>query len=204
MGGVGGSESTDVAHDEDLLDRLAERGPSFGRGPSGASGTTLILAGMDKADRDWISSSGMSDPETLTRALDRGGYHLTAPRRVVAEMVAARDGRFSAQDLVDEARQGRRGVGRATVFRSLEIFEALGLVERVHMPNGEHAYVACEPAHHHHVVCERCGRSSEVGDLGIRAIARDLEKRTGYLLDSHRIELFGLCPDCRAATATRA
>lgn len=149
-------------------------------------------------------SRAMSDPDVLTEALDRAGYHLTAPRRAVAEMVAARPGRFSAQDLVVEAGRGRRGVGRATVFRSLEIFEELGLVERVHLRNGEHAYVACEPAHHHHVVCERCGRSDEVGDLGIKAIARDIERRTGYLIDSHRIELFGLCPACRGGTATPA
>jgi Fe2+ or Zn2+ uptake regulation protein len=147
----------------------------------------------------------MSDPDKVTEALDRAGYHLTAPRRAVAEMVAAQGGRFSAQDLVLEARRGRRGVGRATVFRSLEIFEALGLVEQVHLPNGEHAYVACERVHHHHVVCERCGRSQEVGDLGITPIARELvEQRTGYLVDSHRIEFFGLCPDCRAGSSAPA
>ncbi len=146
----------------------------------------------------------MTDPTAMTEIIDRAGYHLTEPRRRVAEMVASRPGRFSAQDLVAEAKRSRRGVGRATVFRSLEIFEELGLVERVHLPNGEHAYVACAPAHHHHVVCERCGASSEVADLGIAPLAREIEQRTGYLLDSHRIELFGLCPDCRAAAADPA
>ena len=146
----------------------------------------------------------MSDPDALTRALDRGGYHLTGPRRKVAEMVAAREGRFSSQDLVVEGRQGPRRVGRATVFRSLEIFEAVGLVERVHLPNGEHSYVACAPAHHHHLICDRCGRSSEIGDLAFEPIAADIEERTGFLVDSHRIELFGLCPECRAGNAAPA
>ena len=146
--------------------------------------------------------SAVSNPDVLIEALDRAGYHSTAPRRAVAEMVAARDGRFTAEDLLVEARRARRGVGRATIFRSLEIFETLGLVEQVHLPNGEHAYVACERPHHHHVVCQQCGRSQEVGDLGITPIARELvEQRTGYLVDSHRIEFFGLCPECRAATS---
>ena len=143
----------------------------------------------------------MNDPDTLTQALDRAGYHATAPRRAMAEMVAARTGRFTAEDLLLEARRSRRGVGRATIFRSLEIFETLGLVEQVHLPNGDHAYVACAGSHHHHVVCQQCGRSREVGDLGITSIARELvEQRTGFLVDTHRIEFFGLCPDCRAAT----
>ncbi|MDR3545605.1 MAG: Fur family transcriptional regulator [Candidatus Limnocylindrales bacterium] len=147
----------------------------------------------------------MSDPDTLTEALDRAGYHSTAARRVMAELVAAQEGRFKAEDLLVQARRTRRGVGRATIFRSLEIFESLGLVEQVHLPNGEHAFVACERAHHHHVVCTQCGRSQEVGDLGITPIARELvEQRTGYLVDSHRIEFFGLCPECRAATTPQA
>ena len=147
----------------------------------------------------------MGDPDALTQALDRAGYHSTAPRRAMAEMVAGRTGRFTAEDLLSEARRNRRGVGRATIFRSLEIFESLGLVEQVHLPNGEHAYVACALSHHHHVVCRRCGRSQEVGDLGITPIARELvEQRTGFLVDTHRIEFFGLCPDCRAATTSEA
>ena len=90
------------------------------------------------------------------------------------------------------------------MFRSLEIFEAVGLVERVHLPNGEHSYVACEPAHHHHLICDRCGRSTEIGDLAFEPIAADIEKRTGFLVDSHRIEFFGLCPDCRVDNAAPA
>lgn len=146
----------------------------------------------------------MSDPGSLVQALDRAGFHVTEPRRVIAELVAARHGRFSAQDLVTEARRGRRHVGRATVFRSLEIFERIGLVESVHLPTGEHVYVACEPAHHHHLVCEACGTSTEVGDVGIAPIARTIEERTGFLLDSHRIEFFGLCPACRASRRAEA
>ena len=58
------------------------------------------------------------------------------------------------------------------MFRALELFEELGLVERIDLPNGEHAYVVCQPAHHHHVVCTRCGRSAEVDDLGMEPIAQ--------------------------------
>ncbi len=144
----------------------------------------------------------MTDTGTLLTALDRGGYHLTQPRRAMAEMVAGQAGRFSAEELVRQAQRDRRPVGRATVFRSLEIFESLGLVERVHMARGEHAYVACDPArHHHHVVCERCGRSTDVGDIGIGPIASAITERTGFVVDAHRIEFFGLCPDCRAVAA---
>ena len=144
----------------------------------------------------------MGDPLPLTNALDEAGYYVTEPRRVVAEMVAERGDHFTALDLVGEAKRRRLGVGRATVFRALELFEELGMVERLDLPNGEHAYVVCEPAHHHHVVCQRCGRGTEIEDCGMDAVAREILARTGYVVDSHRVELFGLCPEC-AALATR-
>jgi Fe2+ or Zn2+ uptake regulation protein len=126
---------------------------------------------------------------------------VTAPRRAVAELLADRDEHFTALDLVGEAKRRRLGVGRATVFRALEIFEELGLVERIDLPNGTHAYVVCQPSHHHHVVCTNCGRAAEVGDLGLDVIADDVRSQTGFVLDSHRIELYGLCEDCRAQAA---
>lgn len=141
----------------------------------------------------------MPDTTPWTAALDEAGYFVTEPRRVVAEMVADRGSLFTANQLVGEAKAARLGVGRATVFRALELFEQLGLVERVDLPNGEHAYVVCQPAHHHHVICTACGRSADVGDLGIDSIADQVKGQTGYTLDSHRIELYGMCPDCRAA-----
>jgi Fe2+ or Zn2+ uptake regulation protein len=145
----------------------------------------------------------MSDTTPWITALDEAGYFVTEPRRVVARMVAERDSHFTANELVGEAKRARLGVGRATVFRALELFEQLGLVERLDLPNGEHAYVVCQRAHHHHVICTRCGRSAEVGDLGVQSIAAEVESETGFALDSHRIELFGLCPACRQSAAVQ-
>ncbi len=141
--------------------------------------------------------------DSWTDALDRSGHFVTEPRRRVAGLLAERRGHFTAEDLVREAKGGRLAVGRATVFRALELFEELGLVERLDLPNGSHAYVVCQPSHHHHVVCTGCGRTENVGDLGVERIADEVLTRTGFSLDSHRIELYGLCPTCLgSATVT--
>jgi Fe2+ or Zn2+ uptake regulation protein len=134
-----------------------------------------------------------------TAALGRAGYRLTGPRRAVAELIAARDGHFTAADLVAEAGRRRLGIGRATVFRSLDLLIELGVVERLDLPSGDHAYVACEPSHHHHVVCSGCGRAVEIHDAGLRSLIEDVAARTGYAVETHRLELFGRCPACRAA-----
>ncbi len=143
----------------------------------------------------------MPDPQPIVTALDSAGYRLTGPRRALAELIAARDGAaFTAADLVADVRARRLGIGRATVFRAIDLLESVGSVERVDLQNGEHAYVACVPAHHHHVICSRCANATEIGDLGLGAVAREVARRTGYRVDEHRLELFGLCPACQRAT----
>jgi Fur family ferric uptake transcriptional regulator len=141
----------------------------------------------------------MVDAITIVDALADAGYRLTAPRRALAQLIASRRGHFTAEDLLGESRRRRLGVTRATVFRSLDVLSELGLVERLDLPTGEHAFVACEPAHHHHIVCSRCGRSTEVADNGLEAVAAAIERQSGYRVDTHRLELFGRCPACRSA-----
>jgi Fur family ferric uptake transcriptional regulator len=134
---------------------------------------------------------------TLITALEGAGYRLTEPRRALAGLIAGRAGHFTAGDLVGEAKQRRLGVGRATIFRTLEVLESLGRLERLDLPSGDHAYVVCQRSHHHHVVCSSCGRATEIDDAGLRAVVDRIASRTGYQVVDHRLELFGLCATCR-------
>ena len=135
----------------------------------------------------------------LVDALEGSGYRLTEPRRAVAEMIAGRQGHFTAADLIDEARGRHPGLGRATVFRALELFASLNLVERVDLPAGEHAYVACERTHHHHAICTGCGRALDVDDQGLADVLAAIGRRSGFRVTTHRLEIFGLCASCQAA-----
>lgn len=139
----------------------------------------------------------MVAPASIIEAFEGAGYRLTAPRRALAGLIASRSGHFTAEELLAEAHRGRHGLGRATIFRSLEVLVELGVVERLDLPTGGHAFVACKRAHHHHVVCSSCGRSTEVADLGLEGMAASIERETGYRIDAHRLELFGVCPRCQ-------
>ena len=140
----------------------------------------------------------MVDAQAIVGALDEAGYRLTGPRRALAGLIAGRAGHFTAEDLLADSRRGRLGLGRATVFRALDVLADLGAIERLDLPTGEHAFVACEAVHHHHVVCSSCGRSTPVEDAGLERLAESIGRSTGYRVETHRLELFGLCPACQA------
>lgn len=139
--------------------------------------------------------------QQLLQALDRAGVRLTGPRRELADLIAQRAGHFTAADLLADAERRQLGIGRATIFRLLELLAEQNLVERVDLPDGRHAYVPCEPSHHHHLVCISCGGSSEVDDCGIDAVAAEAARRSGFEIQSHRLELFGRCPGCQSGTS---
>jgi Fur family ferric uptake transcriptional regulator len=141
----------------------------------------------------------MVDAPAIVGAFEKAGYRLTSPRRALAGLIAGRSGHFTAEELLEESHRRRLGLGRATIFRSLDVLAELGAVERLDLPSGDHAFVVCEPAHHHHIVCSSCGRSAGVSDNGVDAVAVAIARESGYRVDSHRLELFGLCPACQEA-----
>jgi Fur family ferric uptake transcriptional regulator len=132
-----------------------------------------------------------------SRAIDG---RLTRPRAAVVNLIAARgSGHFTAGDLADDARRRGVAIGRATIFRTLDLLLVSGAIERLDLPDGEHAYVACRASHHHHVVCTRCGRAADVPDGDLRNVVRSVERATGFTIGDHRLELYGTCPDCERA-----
>jgi Fur family ferric uptake transcriptional regulator len=146
------------------------------------------------------SSPGLpgSIGDDIVRALDAAGYRVTDSRRAVIDLICTRDGAFETADLVSDARRRKIEAARATIFRTLEILTGIGVVERLDLPNGDHSYVRCDSrAHHHHLVCTRCQRSIDLEDLGMTPILAQVARRTGYKIDRHRVELFGLCPACQ-------
>ena len=139
----------------------------------------------------------MDQTERIIQALEGAGYQATANRRLVARLVAATGGYFTAADLLERGRRERVKIGRATIFRALDLLTTLRVVERLDLPSGSHAYVICVPdGHHHHLVCSCCGRSEDVADGELAELVDEIAGRSGYRIEAHRLELFGICPTC--------
>jgi Fur family transcriptional regulator, ferric uptake regulator len=158
---------------------------------------------LDVSTRETTTGAlpGRPGPDGLVAALGDRGHRVTRTRVAVADLVSDRLDHFTAASLAGEARVRGWRIGRATVFRTLELFAELGLVEHLDLPDGQHAYVACAPHdhHHHHVVCSDCGRVVEVTGIGMEPVIRGVAERTGYRIVRHRVELYGTCPACRRA-----
>lgn len=139
----------------------------------------------------------VADAAQIINRIAREGHRLTAPRQTIVELVAPRQDYFSAQEIWDEVQSQHRGIGRATVFRTLDLLVELGVLNRVHVGDGCHRYTVCETTHHHHLMCTDCGSVSAIEADAIEKQIRRMAGDQGFELLTHHLELIGRCTDCR-------
>jgi Fe2+ or Zn2+ uptake regulation protein len=142
--------------------------------------------------------------DRLLAGLAGAGRSDTRSRRAVVRALCAAPDRATPAELLDRGRAIHPGLSPVTVYRTLELLRSLGLVERLHHPDGCSSFVPATAAHGHHVTCERCRRTVEFEGCAIGALARSARAQTGFTVRGHWLELTGLCPDCRRLEAGRA
>jgi Fur family transcriptional regulator, ferric uptake regulator len=144
---------------------------------------------------------------TSLAAADRltaAGERVTRQRLLVAEALAASGRRLTAEQLYRTLRRREPGIGRATVFRTLETLVDAGVARRLELEGHVYAYVACLPAHHHHLACTRCGRVEEIDEAYVTPIIGRLAAEMGFEIDDARLDFYGRCATCRAEAAASA
>lgn len=132
-------------------------------------------------------------------ALDRAGHRRGAARDAVLEHLGSRSCAASALEIEDALRAEGRRVGRASIYRVLDLLHERGLVDRLELGHGLARYEVRHAGgeHHHHLVCDRCGRVQPFSDPPLeRAIARAQERVRGFEPRSHEIVLHGACAGC--------
>ena len=134
--------------------------------------------------------------ETVERLLAKGLRNGGA-RRAVIELLAAQNCCLTAQEIFDELRASGRRVGIASVYRILELLTAEGAVQRIDLGSGTARYEPVWPdGHHHHLVCDSCGKVEAFEDPALETALTRVEKRSGYAVAGHDVVLHGACADC--------
>ncbi|MBI2954610.1 MAG: transcriptional repressor [Chloroflexi bacterium] len=137
------------------------------------------------------------DVDDVLDALQRRGHRITDQRRVIMDVVVAQKGQFTANDVLVAVQSQTPSIGRATVFRTLELLARNGLLSRMHENDSCHGYVLCDTSHHHHLLCSRCGLVVNVPDCDLTEQTYALSRATRFRIDGHRLEYFGLCSACQ-------
>lgn len=135
--------------------------------------------------------------DTWLEKLQKNGYRLTAARRAVVQTMAASRRALTPVQAYDTARRRYPALGLVSVYRTLEKLEELGLIQRVHQPEGCQAFIAAGQGHQHLLLCQVCGRVTFFEGDDLHSLIGSLARRTGYRINEHWLQLFGVCPSCK-------
>ena len=131
-------------------------------------------------------------------ALRRAGHRSSEPRAAVIRTLARHGCLLTAREISDRLREDGRDVGVATVYRSLDVLEGLGLLHRLDTGEGPSRYEPAHPSgeHHHHLICNRCGRVSAFEDPALERSVHRMAGRLAFRVEGHDVSLRGTCEAC--------
>lgn len=133
-----------------------------------------------------IGASAVSSCEDL---------RMTTQRRIILEEIAKVDTHPAADEVYDRVRQRLPRISLGTVYRNLEILSEHGLIRKLDFGDG-HKRFDQNPRAHYHVRCTRCGRVGDVFVEPVATIEDCIQEATDYDVKGHRLDFFGLCPEC--------
>jgi Fur family ferric uptake transcriptional regulator len=174
-----------------------------------------IVISMEPTSNDPTGASGL-DPATprstvarqaverLGAWLEEQGLKHSRQRDIIVETFFATGGHEPVETLVARVRARDPRVSVATVYRTMKLLAECGLAVPRRFEDGHTRYEpAGHRAHHDHLICTGCGRIVEFENERIEDLQRRVARSHGFEVESHKLELYGRCADCRAAPGAR-
>lgn len=148
-----------------------------------------------------MSKLGQEELEKLKSSLKEKGYKLTPQRRAVLNMIIESEGRhLTVEELYDLVKKECPEIGLATVYRTMQLLEELGVISRLDLNNdgcSRYELVHENEAHqHHHLICTSCNKVIEVEDDLLETLESSIEKEYKFKIKNHSLKFYGLCTEC--------
>ena len=137
--------------------------------------------------------------EQLSEYLSGQGLKSTRQRDEILKIFVEAGKHLSAEELYERVKKTDPRIGYATVYRTLKLLSGAGLAEERRFEDGftRYEYRTADGRHHDHLICTRCGRIIEFENEQIETLQQAVAKKNGFLVESHKLELYGLCSGCR-------
>ncbi|WP_371153396.1 Fur family transcriptional regulator [Jannaschia sp. 2305UL9-9] len=129
---------------------------------------------------------------TILERCEANGLRLTAPRRIIAQVLEEATDHPDVETIHARAVALDASISLATVYRTVNLFEESGILERREFGDGRARWEDAEREHHDHLIDVQTGEVIEFVDAEIEALQEKIAERLGYTLKGHRLELFAV------------
>ena len=130
--------------------------------------------------------------------LKGNGHRITRQRRVIVEILVSIDRALKPIEVYDLSRKSFPNLGLVTVYRTLENLEELGLLQKVHQPQGCNKYIKSAYGHQHLLICTSCNKAVYFDGFNLTQQFEKVSDELGFRIDDHWLQLFGICSQCQS------
>ena len=147
----------------------------------------------------------LSHPEPLvelTGRLRENSRKVTGPRQAILEVMRQHPHPLTNKDIFTALPKGDCDL--ATIYRSMHLLESMGMVKRYDFGDGVARFELVgqgQDGHHHHLICTRCTAVVEIEECFPHQLEEEIAVRNGFKSVSHKLEFFGICPQCQPVSA---
>ena len=124
------------------------------------------------------------------------GHFLTAQRRLLLELIRDSEEHLNAKELYQRAHAMDESIGPATVYRSLNLFKELGLVDQRRLGKLHCYYEIKQSPQHQHLLCQGCGKVIEFQNPYFTKLLKAIRREHGFKITKAELYLEGYCPNC--------
>lgn len=139
-------------------------------------------------------------PEQIIKTIRNKGQRITKVRGIVVEIFINSVEPITAQDILLAMETMGMKVNKTTVYRELDFLQKIAIIKAIDFGDGLKRYELLQEGHHHHVICSKCRKVQDVVlKVDLDEEENKIQKDTGFKIQSHSLEFFGLCPDCQTS-----
>jgi len=135
--------------------------------------------------------------EEMLSKLKSRDFRITPQRLAVLKILAASEGHPSVDAIYQEVKALFPTTSLATVYKTVSLLKELNEVLELGFPDGSNRYDGYNPVPHPHAICMTCKKIMDPERMNIDALSEEMSRKTGYKIFHHRLDFFGLCPDCQ-------
>ena len=121
----------------------------------------------------------------------------TGQRQLILDIIQQADRHLDADEIYQQARQKQPSISLSTVYRSLQLFKSLGLIEEHQFDSVRRYYETTARTKHQHLVCQGCGRIFEFNCTSTERLKSRISKEEGFMVTDAEVHLAGYCPECQ-------
>lgn len=140
------------------------------------------------------------DLSVLKNRLRGQSRKITGPRAAILEILRKHPHPLTNREILSEMQKGRGPCDLATIYRSMHLLEKMGMVKRFDFGDGAGRFELVgenDDGHHHHLVCTKCSEVVEIEECFPGKIERQIAAKNRFKSVTHKLEFFGICPECQ-------